>query len=504
MASIPASAIVNINANVLSAGGSVLAMNGVILTDNTLLVPHTLVQFSSAADVSDFFGSTSTEFDMATVYFNGYSIAQSKPGLIYFYRMTDAASPAYLEGASLSLTLAQLQALTPSTIAVTVSGVLKTSSSIDLSAATSFADAATIITAAFTSPGFAVTWVNELQRFLFTTTATGAAVTLTYASGTLATDLKLTLATGANLVQGAAADNADLAGYMNDLVDLSQNWATFTTSFETALADAKGFVDWVNGKNAEYVFINYTSDSTENTRNTATDNISNYIQNNDKANTFLIGQQNGLTVDLALLAAFTQGVAASIDFNQQNNRPTFAFKNQTGLPISVNNQSIGDILILNGINFFGDYATRADEFKFLYPGSVSGTFQWMDSLINAIYMKAKMQQTLMTLLVSVPSIPYNLQGYHGFIQTSLADDLASFLNYGAIRTGIRPTSTQAAAVNSQAGLDISQALFNQGYYLQVKDPGGTARQNRTSPIINLWYMDGGAVQKINMTATLVQ
>jgi hypothetical protein len=128
----------------------------------------------------------------------------------------------------------------------------------------------------------------------------------------------------------------------------------------------------------------------------------------------------------------------------------------------------------------------------------------MDSLINAIYMKRRMQITLATLLVSVPSIPYNQQGFQGLIAQSLQDDINSFLNYGAIRTGVRPTSTQTAAITFSAGLDISEALFVKGYFLQVEDPGGAARANRTSPVMNFWYMDGGSVHEINLTSTMVQ
>jgi len=517
MPTIPLSDIVDINANVLSAGGAQIDMNSVFITNNILMTNNQLLSFSNTDDVGDFFGFDSDEYRMSTVYFSGYSIAQSRPGLLYFYKVLGDATSAVLTGSQITLTLTELQDLPPivdgSELTITVDGDIYTATAVNFSAATSFSDAANILQTAFdgvTPAPFTITWNATTSNFVVTADSVGVSSTITFMSASVSTmNESLGLAstsTGAFLTQGSdGVTAAEIPAQMTALTDQTRNWATFTFVQDIPLDIKEALADWVNTKNAEFVFLCWTnSDGSSNTSLT-TGEIWTYVRENDLQNVFLIGKQPSISnPKIEEHAAFAAGVAASIDFNQTNNRPTFKFKNQSGLTPGVNNQTIKDHLETNGFNYYGIWGENNQDFRFLAPGQVSGPFRWMDSLINAIYMKRRMQFTLTTLLVSVPSIPYNQQGYQGLIAQSLQDDINSFLNYGAIRVGVRPTSTQTAAITFAAGLDISEALFVKGYFLQVKDPGGAARANRTSPTINFWYMDGGSVHEINLTSTMVQ
>src|SRR6185295_2516486 len=147
--SIPASAIVSVNPSVLSAGGQALDLSGLVLTTSTRVPIGTVQSFSSALDVSNYFGASALESLGAAVYFNGFDGSNVKPAAILFSQYPTAAVSAYLRGASLaSMTLAQLKALT-GTLTLTVNGVTTTSATINLTAATSFSNAAVIIQAAF-------------------------------------------------------------------------------------------------------------------------------------------------------------------------------------------------------------------------------------------------------------------------------------------------------------------------------------------------------------------
>jgi hypothetical protein len=74
------------------------------------------------------------------------------------------------------------------------------------------------------------------------------------------------------------------------------------------------------------------------------------------------------------------------------------------------------------------------------------------------------------------------------------------LKFGSIRGGVSLSLSQKVALNQAAGLEISSTIENQGYYLQILDPGSQVRAARGSPIINFWYTDGGAVHKINVSS----
>jgi hypothetical protein len=82
----------------------------------------------------------------------------------------------------------------------------------------------------------------------------------------------------------------------------------------------------------------------------------------------------------------------------------------------------------------------------------------------------------------------------------MIDPITSGINFGSIRTGISLSASQAAQVNQAAGLDVATIIEQQGYYLQILDPSAQVRGNRGTPIINFWYTDGGAVQKITVAS----
>ena len=156
MVSIPASAIVQVLPNVLTAGGSGLDLVGLILTSSARLPVNTVMTFSNVADVSAYFGPLSKEATLAGNYFAGFDGSTIKPAALRFFRFSETAVAPFLRGGPLGLSLEQLQALN-GTLTISVSGTAKTSSAINFSTATSFSNAATLIQSAFTSPGFTVT-----------------------------------------------------------------------------------------------------------------------------------------------------------------------------------------------------------------------------------------------------------------------------------------------------------------------------------------------------------
>lgn len=490
--SIPASEIVQVIPGVISAGGSALDLNGLILTNDGSVPIGQVMSFETAADVADYFGPTSPEAGAASIYFNGFDNSTKKPGALLMAQYPADDVAAYLRGGSLAgMTLDQLKALS-GTLIITVDGTVKTSTSISLTAATSFSNAATIIAAGFTG-GPTVTYDSILSAFVFTSTTDGATSTISYATGTLSAGLKLTSATGAVLSQGAVAGVP--ATVMGQIVILTQNWASFTTMFEPDTADKLAFSAWTNSQGNRYLYAGWDTDE----------------QATVQGSTTAWGVQvkaagySGIAPVYESLddAVFMLGTIASIDFERTNGRITTAFKGQSGLSATVTDATIAGTLIANGYNFYGDYATANDQFRFFYPGQVSGDFQWIDSYVNQIWLNNALQQAMMTLLTTVTSVPYNTAGYT-LIEQACMDPINAALNFGAIRTGVTLSALQAAEVNNQAGVDISNTLQTRGWYLQIKDATAQVRQARQSPPMTLWYMDGQAVQQLTLASILIQ
>lgn len=150
-ASIPAARLAQVIPGVLSAGGNPLALNSVYLTSDPSIPYGAALAFASAVDVSDWFGPSAPETILANVYFAGFINCTVLPGTLYFTQFNTAPIGAYLRGGSVAgMTLTQLQALS-GTLAVTINGVLNTSAAINLSGATSFTNAATLIQAGLQS-----------------------------------------------------------------------------------------------------------------------------------------------------------------------------------------------------------------------------------------------------------------------------------------------------------------------------------------------------------------
>lgn len=78
---IPISKDVKINPGVLAAGGTALDLNGLILTDSAYAPVGSVLSFSSDVDVEKYFGSSSQEAAMATIYFSGYKNSTKQPGI---------------------------------------------------------------------------------------------------------------------------------------------------------------------------------------------------------------------------------------------------------------------------------------------------------------------------------------------------------------------------------------------------------------------------------------
>lgn len=590
MSTIPASQLVSVAPSVISAGGTGLDIIGLILTTNSRVplgangVP-TVSSFSTQAAVSSFFGPASQEAALAANYFAGFVGANKVPGSVLFAQYPSSAVAAYLRGGNIStLTLSQLQAISGS-LNVTVDGIARDASAVNLSGATSFSNAAatiatalnagganptiasftasitgtvmtvtgspagtiaagqqvngsgvtagtyitslgtgtggagtynvsvsqTVVSEAMTTNGVnvAVTYDSVSGAFVITSGITGLVSTVAFATGTIAAALLLTSATGAVLSQGAAA--ATPAAFMNALITVTMNWATFMTAFDPdggsgntvkqAFAAWKGTVVPSN----RFGYVAWDTDASPTVSVPAASSLGQILEANNDSGTFLLDGDaaSGWTATTAAeLAAFVCGAAASIDFTQQNGRITFAYKAQADLTGTVTTATIATNLGDNFYNFYGAYGAANENFTFLQDGQCTGPFEWFDSFINQIWLNNQFQIALLTLLANSKSIPYSNAG-NALIRGALSSVIQAGLNFGAFAPGTI-SAAEAAEVNAQAGTSISDALQAQGSYLQILVASSTVRAQRGSPPMTFWYLDRGSIQRLNLASVATQ
>ena len=497
---VPADYFVQVNPEVLAAGGTGLELIGLVLTNGTRVPIGSIQSFPSLLAVGNYFGTTSQEYSTASVYFSSFANSGQVPGAILFAQYPTAAVSGYLRGGPVgaSMTLAQLQAIAAATLTITTDGgAPKTSSSINLSGATSFSNAASLIQAAFSSPPFAVSYDSVAQAFVFTSNTTGSGSSETYctSSGTMHTSLMLTQATGAVLSPGSAI--ATPAAFMNAIIAQTTNWASFMTTFNPDVsgnANKLLFAQWNGTQNNGYVYVCWDTDTTPTTQYPATSSLGYLLAQANTSGTVLVYDPTNEGV-----AAFVCGLIASINFSQTNGNINPAYKSQSGLAATVTNVSILSYLQQNGYNCIVASSTAAQQFTFFWNGQISGPWLWMQPYVNQIWLNASFQLALMELLTNAKAIPYNSAG-QGMITHALLDTITAALNFGAIQPGISLSSSQIAQVNAAAGVAIDQVLATRGWYLQVLPASPAVRQAKGTPPCNFWYMDGGSVNQITLNS----
>jgi hypothetical protein len=488
-------------------------MNGLVLTQSLLMPTNTVLSFASADAVSNFFGPASAEYAYASVYFAGYVNSTQFPSAILFAPYNAAARAAWLQSGSLAgVALTTLQEYS-GTLTITFAGVPVTSSVINLAGVASQTLMAAAIQAAFTSPPFSVAWNSINSTFVFTSTATGATETITFASGTLAAELFLTQATGATLSQGAAADTPATA--MNNAVAVNQNWASMSYIVEPVLSDKEGFAAWFSAQNGQYGAVIWDTDPQASVQG-ATEPFGVVAKTNNYNAVMAIGGDPAagtLSAIVPNVAAFVQGMIASINYSQTNGSITLAGKaanSASVVPTCASLQTYTNLLA-NGYSCYGAFASRNQGFTFFSNGNMPGSIPWANLFFDQVWLNAQLELALITLYRAVNKIPYDPFGY-GLVKAALVGQnntgsssdngpINNALNNGVIQIGVELSSSQASAINAAAGVsNAASAVQNNGYFLQILDPGATARAASQTPIINLWYASGGAVLQFSMAS----
>jgi hypothetical protein len=358
-----------------------------------------------------------------------------------------------------------------------------------------------VASGALTSNEPGVAFASQTNAFRINSGSKGATSTITFPTGTIATALSMTQVQGGVISQGAAPTTP--TAFMNSLIAITQNWASFTTLFDPDAGAGNAlkleFAQWTNNSDTNFVYVAWDTDVTPTLSAQASNSLGALLAASDYSGTVAFWSP----ADGPAKAAFVMGAIASIDYSQTNGRTTLKFRSQSGLVPDVVTGIVATNLEANNYNYYGTWSTAASNFTFMSDGSLSGPFSWIDSYINSIWLANRFQVALMTLLTNMGAVPYNPAGY-GLIMAACQDPINIAANFGIFYTGVVLSAAQAAEVNSLAGVRIDLILNTQGYYLSIRDPGPEVRAVRGSPVCNFFFCDGGSVQRINLSSMLIQ
>lgn len=492
---IPASNIVTVTPRVISAGGKSLEISGLFITKNPLCPFPGAKEFTGANDVANFFGSDSDEYRAAAKYFLGYDNSFKKPRAVYFSRYSGEALAGELIGGTAG-TLKEIQAVTDGTFIITVDGTEVTVDNLDFSAIKTQSEAATIIQGKLT--GTTVAYNAGIGAFVITSATTGENSNVSFADGNAAEVLGIAESSGAQISAGAEAQNQ--AGQMKSITDYANNWVSFTTLFKPSVEEIEGYASWTNDQNVDYLYVIWTEDKAD-TLSANASNLPNTLKKLNPEGVTMVYAATGKGIEKA---AFIMGIGGSIDWNRTNGLPTFMFLSQTGQTADVTNGAVSSELIGMNVNYYGEYATRADSFILLAEGKMlAGNYDYIDTYLAMVWLKNAIQLACMSGLKQSLVTPYNDAGYTK-VRAWISDPIAQAKVNGVIRAGVTLNESQKAQLTSEIGSDQSNTIYTDGYYLVVSDPGALVRQQRGTPVIGLWFTYGGSIHKLDIPATLIK
>ncbi len=499
---IPASHIINIQPRAITGGSADLELNGLLLTDNALISASTMVLgFPSAASVGVYFGLDSVEYAAADVYFASYTNKFTSPKAFYVARRIAQAVPAWLRGAKMAKPVAALKAVTDGSLVISIDNGSRTVSGVSFASINSFSDAAQVLESAInavTGSGSAIVSYSSLNgAFTITSATAGEASQVSYAAdaatGTSLADM-LGLAEKAGALLSEGMNKLSVNEQMAKIRAKTENWVSFATAWE---ADSDEMLEWAAwaGKNYGWLYVAHTTNPTVTSADSSIDPASTLKKSGNDHTTIIYGSLE--------YAAFIMGVVAAIAWQRINGTITAAFKKQSGLAAWVVDENTASILESKNCNYFGNFATRNAEFVFMYPGCLSASdYGYIDPYVNSVWLNNRLQVAMLDGISSVGRVPYNNRGYT-MVAAWMMDPINEARNNAAIEAGVVLSERQKSEIMNEAGLDISNELWTQGYYVQILDPGAAVRARRGSPVVSLWYTYGGAVQKVEVASTVI-
>jgi hypothetical protein len=504
--SININGVIAVNDSVLDAAVQALSLSGLFLTKNALL-PNNATQrvliFENTQAVKDYFGENSTEATLANNYFLGFDNSSKKPDFMLYARYIDADIAPYLRGGKVTATLNQFKAITAGSLGVVVDGTSTSITAINLSTATSYSQVASLILtriqAILTDLDDATFTYNGVSNtFTFDTGQVGVEHTIDYCvDGALAALLMMQESNGGVLSQGADAQTP--TENMDAIVLITRNWAGFTTVFdvwsEEGYATALELAKWANDQGTNYNFTLWTQE----TNLTVPGNTSNIayeiITVNDYANTFIM-------YGLAAHAAFVLGIGGCIDYNQTNGRINWAFKKQSGLTTTVTTDAVADALLDKGVNYYGDYASKSNGYRWLYKGFITGKYKFMDNFYNQIWLADGLQNAVANLFSNTLKVSFALDGI-SVLKSTLDGVMRTALNNAVVEIGAVFDEQQKSELQDEAGYDISGFISSFGYYIKMSpsSPAQQAARVMQDPII--WYWNGQSIDKITINTNFI-
>lgn len=474
---------------------------GRIFTSNALVPTATIVEFEEAAEVADFFGSTSEEYKRAAQYFGFISKTQTRPRKLSFERWVPHAAPATLRGTGSLPALDVLQNISDGSFSFSLNGITADVINRDFSSATSYADIANILEAGIRAKSSDRLWTDatvsfdaKAQIFLFTAGVAGACA-IEPASG---------LPVGTNVAEMIGWDKAHAIvsdGYdamtvtdtLNRSADQSNNFGSFLFIGEFSTEEMEEAAVFANVSNVQFMFCQrVTRANAAAVRESLKGYNGTALVEYDPS----IKDEYPEMIPMILLAA--------TDYTRLNGTINYMFHQFPTLkPTVTANQKANELDELR-VNYIGRTQQAGQLIDFFQRGVLQGEIQDMNIYANEMWLKDRAGADIMTLKLALPKISANATG-KAQITGCLQNVIGMAINNGTISINKALNYTQKSFITLVTGDDQAWVqVESQGYWLDVQIEEYTVDDRIEYKVVYLLiYAKDDVIRKTEGTHSLI-
>jgi len=451
-----------------------------LITQNSVLPPGIVAEFSNSDSVGAYFGQQSEEYKRSQAYFSFISKNILSPKKLSFARWVSAAIAPMIVGDATPKTLASFTGVNAGTLTLNDGGTAIPLAAIDFSAAETLTDVAAALQTkirANADPQLTtatVTYNTNTNQFVLTGSVTGQG-TLTATATGLNTDVSALLgwSTGSAVsVPGQAADTPDVS--VQKSAAISNNFGTFaytTPAVPLTNPQITAIAAWTHAQNNNFMFLCPTPLS----------NLATLYA--------LVKGYSGVGLNVASATAANDYVEqsgaeilAATDYNQPNASQNYMFYQFPNRNVTVSDDTTADLADLNRGNYIGVTQSAGQPLAFFQRGVLCGggtAATDMNTFANEMWLKATITTQFLSLFLNVGRVPANTQGQAillGILQTVI--DLAKA--NGVISVGKTLTAVQQQYITS---LSADPTAWRQvqtiGYWVTISFSSYVTSDGRT-------------------------
>lgn len=482
-----------------NAGIATRDLIGRFPTTNPLAPTGTILEFNSADEVSDYFGSTSEEYLRAVFYFGWISPNITTPDKISFVRWASVAVASTIYGKEATYALSQFTGVTTGDFSMTFGGFTFHMTAINLSGAGSLAAVAAAIQtkiraqagggAAWT--GATVTYDAVRGSFDFVSGSTGAD-TLSVAAG-VTTDVAALLGwlTGAILSNGAAIQT--ITQLLSSSSEASDNFGSFAfidTLTQDQIVEA---ATWNDAQNEKFMYSVPVTSA------------------NAAAISAAVQGFSGIGLTLAPLTTefpeeVPMAILAATNYDARNSVMNYMFKEFTLTPSVTTNADANTYDALR-VNYYGQTQSAGQNKSFYQRGYLMGLdtdAKDMNTYANEQWLKGSATVALISLLISQAKVSANTTGV-AQISAVLQSVIDAALFNGTISVGKPLTIDQKLFITNTTGDATAwQQVQNIGYWFGVViQPVVINNGTEWKAVYTLIYSKDDDIRKIEGTHALI-